>query len=121
NLSLYKKDTTYIDVVENLGLQYLLLGGNYLKIFVTKDESSLLSTSGLDLIQTLPQYADISTTSYGLGLKKEHLDYHFNPRNGYAVEATGSVGNRQITKNPKVNPEVYDSLQLSTTQYRFDI
>ncbi len=121
NLTLYKKDTTYLDVIENIGLQYLLPGGNYLKIFITQDQSSLLSTYGLEYITTLPQYADVTTTSYGLGIKKEHLDYHFNPRSGYSIEATGSVGNRTITENAKVNPIAYDSVKLNTTEYRLEL
>jgi outer membrane protein assembly factor BamA len=118
DLYIYKQDTTYLEVKETLGLQYLLLGGNYLKIFIAKDSYSLLSTVGLDSTTVLPQYADVSTTSYGLGLKKEHLDYHFNPRRGYSFEITGSVGTRQITQNPKVNPAAYDSVKLNTTQYQ---
>ena len=121
DLHIYKQDTTYLDVTETIGLQYLLPGGNYLKIFITKDQTTLLSTAGLEYITALPQYADVTTTSYGLGFKKEHLDYQYNPRMGYSIEATGSVGTRQIIENANVNPIAYDSVKLNTTEYRLSL
>ncbi len=107
---LYKKDTTYLEVNHNLGLQYLLIGGNYLKIFYTNKTSSLLSVNGLENITTLPVYADVSINMYGLGWKWERLDYRLNPRKGFSIIMNASVGTKNIKRNAKINPKAYESI-----------
>jgi outer membrane protein assembly factor BamA len=114
---LYKKDTTFLEVNPNLGIQYVLSGGNYLKVFVNQKRSSLLSTKGLEFITVLPPYADITTTLYGIGYHSEKLDYRLNPRKGYAGGITLSAGNKHIIENPKLNPLVYKDIKLVTAQY----
>jgi outer membrane protein assembly factor BamA len=120
NLAIYKKDTTYIDVDKNIGVQYLFAGNNYVKVFVGNKESSLISTKGLESITVLPPYADVSLTSYGLGGHYEKLDYRLNPRKGFMLEANVSVGNRVINKSNAIPVHLYDSVKLKTTQYRAD-
>ena len=120
HLSIYKQDTTYIDVIKNLGVQYMFNGTNYIKAFVNDKESTLLSTKGLETQTVLPDYADITTTSYGLTIHYEKLDYRFNPRKGFMIETSPSTGNRVIKKNGDLNPVIYDSLKLRTTQYHFE-
>jgi len=117
SLAIYKKDTTYIDVISNLGVQYLFTGNNFIKAFVNNKQSSLLNTTNLENITALPAYADIGTISYGLSGHYEKLDYRFNPRKGVLIDATASVGNRTITKNSAIPENLYDSVQLHTTQY----
>ena len=121
NFSLYKKDTTYLDVNQNIGLQYLLIGGNYLKIFYNNKTSTLLSTKGLENATTLPANADVRTNMYGIGFKFEKLDYRLNPRRGYSVVANVSAGSKNIRKNSKLNPVVYDNLKLNSTIYNGDL
>ncbi len=75
NLGIYKKDSSYLEVILGAGIQFLLKGGNYLKVFVNKKESSLLSTDIYENLTVLPPYADISLTSYGLGFRSLKLDY----------------------------------------------
>jgi hypothetical protein len=120
HLSIYKQDTTFIDVIKNLGVQYMFNGTNYIKAFVNDKESSLLSTDGLEFQTVLPDYADINTTLYGLSLHVEKLDYRYNPRTGFIIETTPSTGNRVIKKNGDLNPVIYDSLKLKTTQYHLE-
>jgi outer membrane protein assembly factor BamA len=117
NFKLYKKDTTFLDVNQNIGIQYLLTGGNFIKIFYTNKTSSLLSTKGLEFAQQLPPYADVRSNMYGLGGHYERLDYRLNPRKGFSVDLNVAAGTRLIKKNSKVNPELYEGLRLSTTQY----
>ena len=120
DLKLYKLDTTYIDVFNSIGIQYLMTGGNYLKVFYSNKTSSLLSTTGLQYTTTLPEYADVSANFYGMGLKMEKLDYRFNPRKGYSVILNTSIGSKTITKNQHLNPEVYDKVELNSVQYTGD-
>ncbi len=116
-LNIYKKDTTYLDVILSGAIQYLLKGNNYLKAFVINKKSSLLSTSSLVNATVLPSYADVSVTSYGLGYKMEKLDYRISPHKGYSFEITGSAGNKNIAKNSNLNDELYKNVKLSSAQY----
>lgn len=118
NLKIYKRDTTFITIDQVYGIQYLLQGGNSFKAFIGNQQSNLISTKGYENIPVLPNFADISTTTYGIGLKAEKLDYRLNPSSGIAVEVTGSAGNKQIRKNPKVNEAAYSSIELRSIQYK---
>src|ERR1019366_3141705 len=120
NFKLYKRDTTFLDVNQNIGVQRILIGGNYFKIFYNNKSSTLLSTTGLEFATTLPVYADVHANMYGIGLKYEKLDYRLNPRKGFSLLMNGSAGTKSIKKNPKLNPVVYNNLKLNTAQYNVD-
>lgn len=120
-LAIFKKDTTYIDVTKNLGIQYALTGNNFIKVFINDKQSDLQTAKGLENITTLPEFADISITSYGSTFHYEKLDYRLNPRKGFSVEATGSTGNRKIRKNSEINEIVYDNIRLKTVTYQGEL
>nr|MCE2734854.1 hypothetical protein [Flammeovirgaceae bacterium] len=116
-IKIYKKDTTFLDVNNALGLNYYFSGLNFIKVFYKQRNANLISTSGLSTITVLPEYADVNTKSYGLGLFFENLDYRFNPKKGLGINLQGSVGSREIKKNPKVNDLAYSNIDLKTSQY----
>jgi outer membrane protein assembly factor BamA len=120
SLSLYKRDTTFIDVQNNVGLQYLFSGLNNIKVFYKQRNTNLLSTASLTGLTTLPSYADIATYAYGIGFLFEKLNYKFNPRSGVSVNVSGSAGNRDIQKNSKLDENLYKDIQLKSTQYQGD-
>ncbi|MEI6765842.1 MAG: BamA/TamA family outer membrane protein [Bacteroidota bacterium] len=115
---LYKKDTSYLSVNTNIGIQYLFSSDAYIKGFAEIASSSLLKATGLGNATVLPDYADVSSVLYGIELSKLDYDYRFNPRKGYGIKLSGAAGNRQIKRNDLVNPILYDSLDLSSTQYK---
>ncbi|MCX6290838.1 MAG: hypothetical protein NT126_03650 [Bacteroidetes bacterium] len=116
-LALFKKDTTYVDVAKDIGIQFQFTGNNYIKGFIHVKQSTLESTFGLQYATVLPDYADVSSTSYGLSFHYEKLDYRLNPRTGFSLETTGSTGTRTISKNRHINPDLYSSIRLTTTEY----
>lgn len=116
-IGIYKKDTTYLEFNRQLGLQYYFSGTSYVKVFAGKKSSNLISVKGYEFVQTLPPFADVASTTYGLGGKWEKLDYRLNPRTGFSIESSAGAGNKVITRNSKINKDVYDSLDLKTTQY----
>jgi hypothetical protein len=120
NIKIYKKDSAFIDINNAFGLHYYFSGLNYLKVFYKQRNANLISTAGLENATVLPDYADVITKSYGLAVVLEKMDYKFNPHKGYSVTLQGSVGNRQIRKNPKINDAAYSSLALVTSQYQTD-
>jgi len=129
---LYKRDSTYRDLIWNIGLQYLFEGGNYLKAFSKNTSSALLTIDENSIIRNrqLPQNLDIRNTAFGLAYQLEQLDYRFNPRSGFLLQLEGSAGFKTIQKNNKItdlidegNPDfnftsLYDPLNLNTFQYQ---
>ena len=118
SLKIYRKDTTFIDIHNDIGLQYYFSGLNNVKIYYKQRTSNLISTSGLEAVTVLPEYADISTGSYGAGIFVEKLNYRFNPRKGIAFTVNAQTGNRSIRRNPKINEMAYDNLLLRSVQYQ---
>jgi hypothetical protein len=130
--NLYRNDTLYLDVKEQIGLQYLFTGGNYLKVFFRNESNSILSVDTLQIKETrqLPPYLDVNTKFYGIEYRFEQLDYRFNPRKGTALFFNGQAGNRIIKENAAIvgltDPSeptfsfssLYDSLEEKETQYR---
>jgi len=120
-LTLFKQDSTYLNVNQQFAVQYLLGGGSYFKVFVNSRISSLLSTSGLETATVLPDYADVSSLTYGLGFRTQKLDYKFNPTKGYTFSISAAAGTKTIKENPNVNPVLYQNMKLSSNQYNADM
>jgi len=56
-------------------------------------------------------------------LPKKEIKKNFillKPKKGIAFEITGSTGNRSIKENGEINPALYDSIELNTTQYHLE-
>ncbi len=124
--NLYKRDTTYLDVETDLGVQYLLEGGNYFKIFWNNRSSNLLSTDAILSGGTrLPAALDVRYTNVGFAYAWQNLDYRFNPRQGWNIALRSAVGARQIRRNNRLtdaaNESLYDSLTLRSLQYRLSM
>ncbi len=121
NLKLFQKDTTFIEATQNAGLQLLQNGNNYYKVFINNRNLSLVSTAGLDKLTSLPNYADVRTISYGVGLKREKVDYRINPRKGIIVIANISAGNKYLRQNPKINEKLYENVEKKSPVSQGDI
>lgn len=121
NFKLFQRDTLFIDVTQNAGIQYLLSGNNFFKVFINNRNLSLVSTNGLEFLSTLPDYADVKILTYGIGVKHEKTDYRFNPRKGYKIIANLATGNKTIEKNPKINEVLYKNINLKSTLYNGDL
>ena len=120
-LKLYKKDTSYLNLNNVLGVQVMFNGYNHVKAFYENLKSNLLSTEGLESATTLPEYADITTSFYGMGVDYSKLNYRYNPSRGYRFDMSGAIGAKKIRENPNINPELYDSIPLNSTLYRLTL
>lgn len=120
SIKLYRKDTSFIDINNSFALQYYFNGLNNIRVFYKQRNANIISTSGLEYVTVLPEYADVSTASYGLGLTYEKYDYRFNPKKGIGINVQASVGNRNIKRNPKINDAAYTNIVLRTAQYQVD-
>ncbi len=117
-LQLFKKDTSYLTLANNLGIQVLFSGNNHVMAFYENQRSSLLSSEGLESLSTLPEYAGVTSNMYGLQLFYSRLDYRFNPRKGFGLDFSGSTGSRKIRKNDEIKQELYEDIPLSSSIYK---
>jgi outer membrane protein assembly factor BamA len=130
-LELYKRDSTYLDVIYDLGVQYLFEGNNYLKIFWNRTATNLLNINDQAIRQSqrLPENLDVVNATYGLEYQMQNLDYRFNPRSGWEVKFRGGAGLKRIRESNLILSltdssdtfdygSLYDSLELSSFQHR---
>lgn len=116
-IKLYRRDTSFLHVQQQFGLNYIFIGTSGVRAYVKNNTSSLLSTTGMEALTTLPPTADITSTSYGLGIHIDKLDYRFNPRKGFIIDASYDLGTRTIRKNTGLNPVIYEGMKLRTKQF----
>ena len=115
--SLYKRDTTFLNIEGKIGVQYYFNSDNTLAVFYQNKSSNLLSTQQFQFVTTLPEFADISNSSYGIEIKSIKLNYKYNPTKGYAGFLSFSAGTKIIRKNNNLNPIVYEDINLKTAQF----
>lgn len=134
DLNLLKYDSTFLDVKQEIGIQYRLIGSDYIRIFYGLQQTSLLSvdTNLVKVTKALPVSNDLTNQQYGLGFRLSRYDYYLNPTKGGGIEFSGSVGIKKIGRNPTVDglkfvqqdgsyKSIYDTLQLSSVQYRLSL
>ena len=115
--SLYKRDTTFLNIEGKIGVQYYFNSDNTLAVFYQNKSSNLLSTQQFQFVTTLPEFADIINSSYGIEMKSIKLNYKYNPTKGYAGFLSFSAGTKTIRKNNNLNPVVYEGINLKTAQF----
>ena len=129
---LFKKDSSYIQLNTQLGLQYLTTANRSATIFF-QSQSNILLASGVDtnevkLTKTLPSNIDVTSSNVGLNYKWTNTNYHLNPLKGNEFSFTGSVGLKKIKENSTITSlqdsgfnfaSLYDSIKLSSYQFRF--
>lgn len=129
---LYRRDTAYIDINYDIGIQYLFEGGNYLKIFVDNFQTNLLTIDNEQVINTkkLPRTLDVRNSTFGLEWQQQNLDYRFNPRKGLSLKLRGGAGIKRIETSNLIegltdadNPNfdfatLYDDIQTESVQLR---
>jgi len=134
DFDLYKRDTSYLDLNYNFGVQYHLEGRNYLKAFWQGLQTNILFYD-INRIRTdkkLPRNLDTRHSLFGLEYHYEKLDYRFNPRKGFDVFLQGGAGIKQIEENIEITSiedendptfdfkQLYDSLDLRSYQFRIN-
>ncbi len=128
---LFKRDSTNLDLSFDAGLQYYLLGSNYLKVFWNTSSSRLLTvdTNAILASKKLPSSLDYSRFQVGLESLYQQLDYLFNPRKGYAAWLRIGVGQKAVKRNAKIvnlsrsdfdTNLLYDTTAQNTQQLRVE-
>ena len=125
DFSLYRRDTQYLEVRTDVGVQYLLRGGNYLKVFVENTANNLITFSEARVRSgRLPDNLDLRKNIFGLAAFWQRTDYRYNPRTGYVLQGRIGGGTKRIRPNANVlaiNDTLYDALPARDFQYQLEL
>ena len=131
SFEIFKKDSAFVQLNAQLGLQYLLSTNQSGKLFIQKQNTFLLS-SGIDtnlvkITKMLPFNIDVSAVNIGIDYEFNNTNYRFNPRTGNQVKLVALVGLKTISKNDDIinltDPNfkyaaLYDGLKLKAYQLK---
>ncbi len=128
---LFKKDSSFLQVNAQVGIQLNLTTYQTGKLFVQLQSTGLLQggfdTSIIKSQKKLPNIIDVSATNVGLFYEYRKTNYRFNPISGTEFTITSVVGIKNIQKNndiislkdPGFNyASLYDSVKLKSYQLR---
>lgn len=128
---LFKKDSSFIQVNGQFGLQYLLSPNKTGKIFIQFQSTSLLTgaidTNLVIAQKKLPVNVDVSSVNVGLNYDWNKTNYRYNPVSGNEISFATSVGLKKIKQNsditgikdPSFNyATLYDSIKSQNYQLR---
>jgi outer membrane protein assembly factor BamA len=129
NFSLYKLDSSYLNLNAQLGLQYALSAQRSFKVILQEASSTVLSVDTLEVIATkqLPPVIDVSSLNLGLEYDLNNTNYPFNPRSGNVLQLFVSAGQKKIKENNTIlniqdttfnYSKLYDSVKLNSYQVR---
>jgi len=88
-LQIYKRDTSFTSVKLMAGTGVLLPRNQRLRVFIESNRSDQLTR-----YYTAGSLANAQHTLYGISVQLETLDYRWNPRMGYSLQAEGATGYR---------------------------
>jgi len=131
SFDMFKKDSTYLQLSTQIGVQYLLSANQSGKIFL-QDQSTILLSAGADTAaviatKTLPPAIDADAVSVGIDYTLNNTNYRFNPKSGNELDILASVGIKNIKKNSTIlaitdttfnYASLYDSLKLRSYQFK---
>ena len=131
SFEIFKKDSAFVQLNAQLGLQYLLSANQSGKLFIQKQNTFLLS-SGIDTnlvkaTKMLPFNIDVSAVNIGIDYEFNNTNYRFNPRTGNQIKLVTLVGLKTISKNDDIinltDPNfkyaaLYDGLKLKAYQLK---
>ncbi|MES2732664.1 MAG: BamA/TamA family outer membrane protein [Bacteroidota bacterium] len=116
NFDLLKQDTSFLNVNRRLMLAYPLGKGGKINASIGLRTSRLSNGAQYQGNTQLPASSDVSYLSYGLGYEWSTLDDYFYPKQGFRLNIQGEAGNKKILKNPFVDQQLYEALELNALQ-----
>ena len=111
--NLFKRDSSFLDVKSNVGIQYQLSDGSLLKAFYQLSSSDLLYGAANS---SLSKLSKVRSNSYGLSFFRRKLDYLPNPMKGSSLLVEAAVGSRKTILD-SVKNSLMGRINLNYQQY----
>lgn len=129
SFDLYKKDSAFLNLNTNIGVQYALGTKQKIKVLLQSFRTNLLDVDTITLKASkhLPDIIDASITSLALEYELANTNYRFNPLKGNEIKLSFAAGNKKIRQNntitqlkdPSFNyKSLYDTITASSYQLR---
>lgn len=96
--SLFKRDSTFLELKTSIGVTYFVSGGKTLTGFYKNQQSNLLGAANAGLA-----YGSSKSNLYGLSFRNQTVDYLPNPRKGFIWYLEGNIGKRTLVKDSVTN------------------
>jgi outer membrane protein assembly factor BamA len=116
-----KQDTTYSKINFNVDFELSISAPGKIALFSEFITSNLLSTTQYQTATSLPEFADISNTLFGISFKNETWNDPIFPTMGYSFYLSAGLGNKIITRNMDLPEALYTGVDFESVQYRFDL
>lgn len=121
SFNMEKKDTQYVNLYAEIGLQYYLIHNGCIKAYYAYQNSRLIYNASLATLTSLPAAADYNLHWYGLSFQTQKLDYLYNPRKGYNINVNVAAGNKTLLTNAKIPAELYNGINKKTAQFKASV
>ena len=128
---LFKKDSNFLQVNAQAGLQYNLSASQSGKLFLQWQSNTLLGgavdTNQVKLLKRLPANVDVSAANVGIDYTLHTTNYRLNPSKGSEIFLSTSVGIKKIKRNNDIinikdasfdYNSLYDSVKPRSYQLR---
>ena len=101
SFDLLKKDSSFINLNWQVGLQYKVSSQQSGRIFFQGTSTNLLTvdTNFIKITKQLPVYLDVSSKNIGVDYYLQNTNYRLNPRSGNELYIMVSAGTRNLRKN----------------------
>lgn len=105
-----------LDVISNVGGQYLLSSNHIIKMYWSYQRSSLINLDASKILASgkLPLNLDYKLAGGGFEYYYNNLNYIFNPRSGNSIKVNTGLARRNIIKNNTIIAIKNDKLDFST-------
>lgn len=111
--SLFKRDSSYLELKSSIGVTYFLSAGKTLTAFYKNEQSNLLKAGASNT-----NFGTTLNNSYGLAVKSQTIDYLPNPRNGFIWSLEAHIGSRKLTKDTVSNKYLIYGGRFSVEYYK---
>lgn len=129
---LYKKDTSFLNLNGDYGIQFQLQANDYIK-GAFKNQISIILNADTNYVKAnrkLPPNLDLNINQFALEVFLQRLNYRFNPTDGYLLKGSVSFGLKSFKRNnsiaglydPIANQSfgtLYDSIKLKSFIMQF--
>ena len=117
---LLKQDTSFINRELSLRLAFTTGSAGQLGVGSRLQTSRIISTSVYAGASELPAIADFNLNYHGLEYRFSSIDDPVFPTRGIRIGVEAMAGQKKILQNPAFDPAWYNSIKLSSPQYRVE-
>lgn len=111
-LNLLKRDTSYFNLNQQIGFNYYFSGLNYVQFYYANYSSSILTDDSL-INASFNRY---NKNYWGAELRYRNLDYLFNPKRGYFVQASFATGVKNKNNQSDIKTILFPGIYLPLSE-----